>query len=150
MAYPFSIGGRKFLFEVSYDGTFHSTVDGERIEAKSLDALKLAVKKEITVPREKLSIPVTQIDSFWSTSVLAHGIITGVHSRTKKFLVQWETGTDKGRTTQESNAHLYTRFSKQDEAQLKQLNNAIEQAENEKQKFLKARHITTKIKEPKE
>jgi hypothetical protein len=83
------VNGAKYPVDCNEAGEFGTNVKGDWLKAPSLDLLRKKLQAKARLDRAKIAIPV------WIErgGEICHGTITGIHSRTRHYLITWEDGT---------------------------------------------------------
>lgn len=82
------VKGLKLEVSVNDNGEFVASLDGELVNAPSLDGLKKKISVRLA-KQSRVSIPFVT----WENEALRRGTITGIHASNNNILVTWEDGT---------------------------------------------------------
>jgi hypothetical protein len=128
-----TIRGKKVELYVSTTGMFNANLDGNNLESKTITDLVEEIDKALKC---KVSIPFHR----WDDGRLVNGVVTGVHGRTKNYLLRID-----GKSSQEyyysSNAGKFLRLSPGEESEYTALKQAEAAAEEASLKFEREHRI---------
>jgi hypothetical protein len=118
MSYPageMEVRGQAFQLTVNDGGTWFTEYQGSSVSARTRDELYQNLMKLTKQAAARVAVPFTQMEFLRGEPVIKHGTITGIHTRNRNLLVEWEDGR-KSQLDVHYGKNFAVRMSPEDEA----------------------------------
>jgi hypothetical protein len=134
----YRVRGVDYQIEISTSGKFLCDVDGERIEAPTLDALKGKINDYGKIKLKNVAIPYITYENGDGGEII-HGICTGIHSGNNNLLVR-----ENGATTSSQESWGEAKFHPKHADKVRELRRAIVKAKNDLEEYIEKHELDLK------